>query len=142
VAGELRAVIPLHPSHATWMEVLFMTRREHTAHDPAADQVQGTSQEPDAEEIHDLPSREAMSILTGFPSVPGLPAGILGGGGALPTDGAAPGDQAALNQADPSATPGDLNTISPTNDVSSTNVDSAGTTEATGATQDVPIVQR
>jgi len=109
-------------------------------------------QEDDAQEVHDLPNREAMSILSGFPSMPGLPTGLLGGdqtgtptldgGPVTPTDpSTAPADPSAT-PVDPSASPGDINTISPTNQTTASNLSSAGTTETTGAVQDAPIVQR
>jgi hypothetical protein len=112
------------------MEVLRMARRERIVHDRATDEARNRRQERDADDIQDLPNREAMSTLTGLPSVPGLPAGLLGDNSATPIP------------TDPSAGPGDVNTISPTNNVTASNVDSAGTTQTTGALQDAPIVQR
>jgi hypothetical protein len=126
------------------MEVLRMTRRKQKVQETAADEVRRKRQERDAEQVEDLPNRDAMSILSGFPSMPGLP--IIGGdsGTPIPNDPSAPpaaSDPSALPP-DASGSPGDLNSISPTNNVTASNVGSAGTTEATGAVQDAPIVQR
>jgi hypothetical protein len=106
-------------------------------------------QEQAAQEVHDLPTRDAMSILTGLPTIPGLPPGLLGDqtlppatGAPVPTD-TVPADTTGPPGApDAAAQPGDVNTVAPTNEVSQTNINSAGTTQTTGATQDVPIVQR
>lgn len=123
-----------------------MARRERIVHDRATDEARNRRQEHDADEIQDLPNREAMSILAGLPSVPGLPAGLLGDNSAtpMPTDPSAPpaAHDPSLAPTNPSAGPGDMNTISPTNNVTASNVDSAGTTQTTGAVQDAPIVQR
>jgi len=115
-----------------------MTRRKQSAQRPEQAESRRNRQERDAEEIQNLPNREAMSILSGFPTIPGLPAGLLGDQSGLPApDGGAPAP------ADPGAqSTGDINTISPTNQSTLTNLNSAGTTETTGATQDVPIIQR
>jgi len=123
-----------------------MARRKQSAQGPARDENERSRQERDAQEILDLPNREAMSILSGLPSMPGLPAGLLGdqsgapaldGGSTTPTD-------PSTTPVDPSAAPatGDINTISPTNQSTLTNLNSSGTTETTGAIQDVPITQQ
>jgi hypothetical protein len=113
----------------------------------ATDQAPIGRQEQEAEEVQDLPNRDAMSIFTGFPSMPGLPTPLLGDSSSLtPT----PVDPATSPEApvdgttppDASASPGELNTVSPTNNVTSSNVSSSGTTESTGAVQDAPIIQR
>lgn len=120
-----------------------MPRQKQPEQHPTTTENTANSPEPAAQEVQDLPNREAMSILTGLPIIPGLPPGLLGDNTGLPTT-AAPdtGTPAPIAQPDPTATPGDTNTFAPTNDASITNFDSAGTTESTGATQEAPIVQR
>jgi len=129
-----------------------MTRRKQSAHRPANDDARRSHQEGDAQEIQNLPNREAMSILSGFPSIPGLPTGgllggqpgtpTLDGGPVTPTDPSATPVDPGATPVDPSASPGDINSIAPANQTTAENVSSAGTTETTGATQDAPIVQR
>jgi hypothetical protein len=127
-----------------------MARQKQSSESAAQDDAPDR-QEQDAQDIQDLPNRDAMSILSGLPTIPGLPPGLLGGDQTLPpvTGAPAPNDTMPVDSAGPLGSPdtavqpgGDLNTVAPTNEVSQTNVDSAGTTQTTGATQDVPIVQR
>jgi len=129
-----------------------MAQRKKSAQAPARDDERRSRQEGDAQEIKNLPNREAMSILSGFPSIPGLPTGLLGDQGGLPTPGGAPvtpvepgpvapADPGPVTPVDPNASPGDINTIAPSNQTTAENVSSAGTTEMTGATQDTPIIQ-
>lgn len=119
-----------------------MARQKQSTDRPAADH----QEEQAAQEVHDLPNRDAMSILTGLPTIPGLPPGLLGDQTLPPATGApAPTETAPTDPAGPlppeAAQPGDVNTVAPSNQVSQTNIDSDGTTQTTGATQDVPITQ-
>jgi len=114
-----------------------MTRQEHAGERPATTARPRSRRERDAQEIQDLPNREAMSILTGLPIVPGLPPGVLDGTATAPGS----GDLTAQPTSDPGAVPADGSTAGPINQVSATNVASAGTTETTSATQDAPINQ-
>jgi len=125
-----------------------MPRQKQSSERPAR-QNTPDRQEQDAQEVQDLPTRDAMSILSGLPTIPGLPPGLLGDQTLPPSTGApAPADTVpadttgSLGVPDAASQPGDLNTVAPTNEVTQTNIDSAGTTQTTGATQDVPIVQR
>jgi hypothetical protein len=114
-----------------------MTRQKHSGQHPTTSKRPRSRQERDAQGVQDLPNREAMSILTGLPIIPGLPPGVLGNATGAP----GAGDLTAQSMADPGTVPADGNAVGPINQVSSTNVESAGTTEATSATQDAPINQ-
>ena len=105
---------------------------------PASTDRTMEDQEDTAREVHNLPNREAMSILSGLPSIPGLPPNLIGDPSAAP--GAT--DPSAVPPADPGAAPGDTNAIGPINQATLSNLNSSGTTEATGATQDAPIIQQ
>jgi len=101
------------------------------------DRQQVKRSELEAQAVTQLPNREAMSLLTGLPTLPGVPPGVLDTAPADP----ASGDLMAQPTPHPATVPVDGSTAGPINQVSSANLDSAGTTEATSATQDAPINQ-
>jgi len=114
-----------------------MARQKQPGRRPAKGRSSRGRQEREAQQVQDLPNREAMSILTGLPVIPGLPPNLFGDGSGLP----APGDP-STSPPEPAPAPGDTNTVAPTNEATLTNLNSAGTTETTGASQDAPITQR
>jgi hypothetical protein len=114
-----------------------MTRQKQPGRRPATTKRPRSRQERDAQEVQDLPNREAMSILDGVPNIRILSSDLLAGGTAAP----ASGDPTSLAQPDPDTVPADASTAGPTNQASSTNLDSSGTTETTSAAQEAPITQ-
>lgn len=87
------------------------------------------------EQAFELPTREAMSLIT--PT--SLPIGtfdpsLIGGGQAMPVDQADPGSSAP--QFDGST--GDISQVSPSNQIEASNLDSAGATSTASATQTAP----
>ncbi len=114
-----------------------MTRPKQSGRRPATTKRPRDRQAPDAQQVQDLPNRDAMSILTGLPIIPGLPPGVLDSATAAPGS----GDLTSQPAPDPGTVPVDGSTAGPINQVSSSNVESSGTTESTSATQEAPINQ-
>jgi hypothetical protein len=114
-----------------------MARRKQGRRPTTADRRRGR-QERDAQQIQDLPNREAMSILDGLPMIPGLPPDLLDSGTAAPGS----GDPTPVTQPGSETVPADASTTGPINQASIANVGSTGTTEATSSTQEAPITQR
>jgi hypothetical protein len=113
-----------------------MTSRRNQGRQSATKR-QPDRQERDAHEVQDLPSRDAMSILSGLPTSPTLPPDLLGGSLPAPPT----GDPMPAPQPDPNASPGDVSTAGPVNEATITNVNPADTTESTSASQETPIRQ-